>query len=156
MAAIRIYVINLLVNPLVDCSSYSEIPIDLQYASDRQLQKRFNLIKTVVRLKLNNFISAKSFESFDDYETMARILPQTETFNAMLKDDRWTSDVEFGRQFLSGLNPAMIRRCSAALPNFPVTDNDVNGLLDRGLSLEQEMTVRIYTNIHVGYMHMYL
>ncbi len=36
---------------------------------------------------------------------------------------RWTSDVEFGRQMLNGVNPVVVERCTSLPENFPVTDN---------------------------------
>lgn len=57
------------------------------------------------------------------------------------ENDRWLTDEEFGREFLCGVNPVMVRRCSEPLDKFPVTEEMVGNLLDRGQSLKEEMQV---------------
>ncbi|XDV21784.1 hypothetical protein PO909_026804 [Leuciscus waleckii] len=52
--------------------------------------------------------------------------------------EHWDEDEFFGYQFLNGLNPMMIQRCTTLPKNFPVTDDMVKNFL-RGRSLEQEM-----------------
>ena len=54
---------------------------------------------------------------------------------------RWTSDVEFGRQILNGVNCVLLKRCTALPENFPVTNEIVGELLCRGVPLEKEMQV---------------
>uniref|UniRef100_A0A8C4ZNC8 Arachidonate 15-lipoxygenase B-like n=1 Tax=Gadus morhua TaxID=8049 RepID=A0A8C4ZNC8_GADMO len=49
----------------------------------------------------------------------------------------WMKDSLFGYQFLNGVNPMVIRRCSVLPENFPVTDQMV--FLDGGKSLAEEM-----------------
>ncbi|MEO1491191.1 MAG: lipoxygenase family protein [Pseudomonadota bacterium] len=51
----------------------------------------------------------------------------------------WRDDAEYGRQRLAGLNPLMLRRYEAFDPDFPVTDEHVDGLLDEGETLESAM-----------------
>ena len=54
---------------------------------------------------------------------------------------RWLSDVEFGRQMLNGVNPVVIKKCTALPKNFPVTNDMVQPFLTRGITLNQEIEV---------------
>ena len=52
------------------------------------------------------------------------------------------NDVDFGRWFLTGPNPVMLRRCThIPTEKFPVTDDMIVGLLDRTKRLEDEAQV---------------
>ena len=54
-----------------------------------------------------------------DYELMATVLgnPEISVHNAA----RWTTDVEFGRQMLNGVNPVVIKKCTKLpIANFPI------------------------------------
>ena len=54
---------------------------------------------------------------------------------------RWVFDEEFGRQILNGVNPVVIRRCSALPEYFPVKEEMVKSSLVRSMSLKEEMKV---------------
>ena len=56
---------------------------------------------------------------------------------------RWTSDVEFGRQILNGVNCVMVKRCFMLPSNFPVTQDMVKHFLVRSGDLEKEMEVQL-------------
>ncbi|KAI4900834.1 hypothetical protein NFI96_007595, partial [Prochilodus magdalenae] len=53
--------------------------------------------------------------------------------------ENWRRDDFFGYQFLNGLNPMIIRRCSELPEKFPVTDEMVQGFLPQGSTLKSEM-----------------
>lgn len=62
--------------------------------------------------------------------------------SAILPDyvqDHWKEDSFFAYQYLNGINPLLIRRCSTLPSNFPVTDNMV--FLHGQSSLAEEMKV---------------
>ena len=56
---------------------------------------------------------------------------------------RWTSDVEFGRQILNGVNCVIVKCCIVLPPNFPVTQEMVKGSLVRSGDLKKEMKVQL-------------
>lgn len=60
----------------------------------------------------------------------------------------WKEDAFFGYQFLNGVNPMLIQRCTALPSNFPVTD-DMVFLRGQG-TLSDEMKVIVVTLINSG------
>lgn len=55
--------------------------------------------------------------------------------------EHWKDDDFFGYQFLNGINPYMIQRCSKLPTNFAVTEEMVKDFLANGSSLTVEMKV---------------
>ncbi|XP_072704735.1 polyunsaturated fatty acid lipoxygenase ALOX8-like [Ciconia boyciana] len=51
----------------------------------------------------------------------------------------WRDDAFFGEQYLSGVNPVLLRRCSRLPPNFPVTPPMVAPSLGPATCLQREM-----------------
>lgn len=64
--------------------------------------------------------------------------------------DIWTEDRVFGMQYLNGVNPMMIERCDSLPAGFPVTQDQVANLLDRGLTLEEEMKVSCHRAVNIN------
>uniref|UniRef100_A0A3B4CA44 Lipoxygenase domain-containing protein n=1 Tax=Pygocentrus nattereri TaxID=42514 RepID=A0A3B4CA44_PYGNA len=56
----------------------------------------------------------------------------------------WRKDEFFGYQFLNGLNPMIIKRCSKLPEKFPVTNEMVRGFLPDTSTLESEMKGNIF------------
>ena len=105
----------------------------------------------------------KSFECLDDFLLPAHCISNDVKTNSWVNNDKWKKDEEFGRQILNGLNPGIIVRCTKIPENVPLENSDVDGLLVRGLTLEEEiklgnmnilkqgrfMTIKIYKCIYV-------
>lgn len=53
----------------------------------------------------------------------------------------WQEDRFYGFQFLNGCNPESIKRCTELPENFPVTEELVGDLLDKGDTLREAMEV---------------
>lgn len=103
----------------------------------------------------------KPIEKFEEHHDVARYLgehdfPDYGAYESRSGDwigkwiSKWKTDEEFGRQMLNGPNPICIRKMEKLPTNFPVTDDDIKGLLRRGLSLQQEIEAgNIYIIDHV-------
>lgn len=56
--------------------------------------------------------------------------------------EHWREDSFFGYQYLNGINPGLIRRCTQIPDKFPVTDDMVAPFLGEGTCLQAELEVR--------------
>lgn len=59
----------------------------------------------------------------------------------------WKEDFMFGYQFLNGCNPVLIRRCTEIPKKLPVTIDMVECSLERNLTLEEEVKVRLWVRL---------
>lgn len=55
--------------------------------------------------------------------------------------EHWTEDSFFGYQYLNGINPGLLRRCTQIPDKFPVTDDMVAPFLGEGTCLQAELEV---------------
>lgn len=115
----------------------NELPLDEQF----QLVKLYDFTGTALKDGATLLLQSALLDMMDlhDYEKMATILGKSEV--AVYNAARWTTDVEFGRQILNGVNPVVIKRCAKLPSNFPVTNDMVKGFLSRGKTLDEEMKV---------------
>ena len=115
-----------------------ELPLDEEFGRVKNVDFTCDGLKGTLSAKLaGTTITVKSLR---DYANLAKYINEGDL--PLKKAARWTSDVEFGRQMLNGVNPVIIRKCSSLPENFPVTNEMVQPLLTRGMTLQQEMEVR--------------
>ncbi|KAI4885850.1 hypothetical protein NFI96_022421, partial [Prochilodus magdalenae] len=83
-------------------------------------------------------LECPSQDTWNSIEEVNGILSnKTKTYEYV--QENWRRDDFFGYQFLNGLNPMIIRRCSELPEKFPVTDEMVQGFLPQGSTLKSEM-----------------
>ena len=113
------------------------LPHDEKFERVKNLDFTLTALSSGVKIRVQAVFN--DIEDVHDYKKIATILgdPEVPVHNAA----RWTTDVEFGRQILNGVNPVVIEKCSSLPSNFPVTNDMVKGFLNRGLTLDQEMKV---------------
>ena len=121
-------------------ASVPKLPDDEQFERVKNVDFTLTALTNGVKIRVQAVFN--DIQDVDDYKKIATILgdPEVPVHNAA----RWTTDVEFGRQVLNGVNPVVIEKCTELPANFPVTNDMVKGFLNRGLTLEQEMKVSIY------------
>ncbi|XP_039529072.1 hydroperoxide isomerase ALOXE3-like [Pimephales promelas] len=121
---------------VIDCDTALTLPPEVRFSFTKETEFYSSAGKQLAALKLSGLAdSRKSWESISQLEA---ILCETRVKTIEYCQEHWDEDEFFGYQFLNGLNPMMIQRCSTLPKNFPVTDDMVKGSLG-GSSLEQEM-----------------
>ena len=132
----------------IDVSFPEQLPMDEQFSRVKNIDFTADALKALVG-GLEGALSIPEITSVEDYFGLNCKVAEKEL--QYLKAGRWTSDVEFGRQILNGVNPVIIRKCTKhLLSKLPVTINEmVRPFLTRGLSLEKEMKVCLSSDIYV-------
>ncbi|XP_039981087.1 hydroperoxide isomerase ALOXE3 [Xiphias gladius] len=80
-----------------------------------------------------------STEQWEHFEDIKQIFWTKNTKMSEYVTEHWKEDDFYGSQFLNGINPNVIKRCSELPPNFPVTEKMVKPFLEEGCSLQEEM-----------------
>jgi hypothetical protein len=124
----------------VNAQKHHDIPRDSQF-SDAAL-RAFNRGRIFGGLNLALSCIYTIFDRWNDFDCFKKLFTGwAGDVPAISRDDLWMEDRVFGRQFLNGCNPCVIKRCHKLPDNFPVTDKIVQSFLDRGLTLTEEIKV---------------
>ena len=118
-------------------TTVAKLPPDEKFERVKSVDFYGDALKAGATLGLTGVFT--SLENLHGYEKFANALGTPQ--HCVYETFRWTSDVEFGRQMLNGVNPVVIRKCTSLPANFPVTHDMVKGFLTRGLTLQEEMEV---------------
>ncbi|XP_068111325.1 polyunsaturated fatty acid 5-lipoxygenase-like [Hyperolius riggenbachi] len=122
----------------IDAHSHSDLPHDIQFDSEKEVDFILGFTKAIENLFLNKFMDMfqSSWSDFADFEKIFIKISNAMSEYAM---QHWQEDFVFGYQFLNGCNPLMIKQCKELPETFPVTQEMVEESLERKLTLEQEM-----------------
>ena len=117
---------------------YEALPNKFKWFEERY-KEYLNLRKTLKSIGLGVIVKSwfDPIDSIKEYREVTKDFTTEETEEDKWLED-WDKEEEFGRQTMNGLNPVMIERIRKIPENFPVTDEQVAGLLKRNLSLEEE------------------
>ena len=116
------------------------IPSDENFGVMKNIDFTGNGLAAVAKIGLD-FITMGTIDSLRDYVNLADDLNPEKSPSELYEASRWVSDVEFGRQILNGINPVVVKRCTAIPKKFPVTDSMLNKFLTRGKTLTEEIKV---------------
>ncbi|XP_041959559.1 polyunsaturated fatty acid lipoxygenase ALOX15B-like [Alosa sapidissima] len=112
------------------------LPAELQFSFTKEIEIFYTGGKQLALLQLNGLARCRdSWKSIKELDALICGITN-ETLDYVRKN--WDKDEFFGYQFLNGLNPMMIQRCSKLPKNFPVTEEVVKGLLGKS-TLEAEI-----------------
>ncbi|KAK9972322.1 hypothetical protein ABG768_025637 [Culter alburnus] len=121
---------------VIDYDTAFALPAEVRFSFTKESDFYSSAGKQLAALKLTGL--ADSRKSWESISQLGVIICGNRGKTIEYTQEHWDEDEFFGYQFLNGLNPMMIQRCSKLPVNFPVTDDMVKGSL-KGSSLEQEM-----------------
>ncbi|XP_051241516.1 polyunsaturated fatty acid lipoxygenase ALOX15B-like isoform X2 [Dicentrarchus labrax] len=111
------------------------LPCEIRFSFTKAMEFAFTAVTGLTELQLKGLADCK--ENWTDIDAINRVFCCKRTAISDYVHKHWKEDAFFGYQFLNGINPILIRRCSALPDNFPVTDGMV--FLCGQCSLEDEM-----------------
>ncbi|XP_036444291.1 polyunsaturated fatty acid lipoxygenase ALOX15B-like isoform X2 [Colossoma macropomum] len=119
---------------IIDAETPSDLPHEARFSFTKNIEMKFNALAVLAELKVQSFmVGSESWESLEQLHSFLWYPTPKEYVR-----QHWKSDKFFGYQFLNGLNPLLIERCSKLPHNFPVTDDMVKSSLGRR-HLDSEM-----------------
>uniref|UniRef100_A0AAV2MFN6 Lipoxygenase n=1 Tax=Knipowitschia caucasica TaxID=637954 RepID=A0AAV2MFN6_KNICA len=118
----------------IKAESASDLPPEVQFSFTKDMEIKWNVTVVMLELKLAHF--KDSAIPWSDMDSIKAMNSRSKTTVTEYVEQNWEKDEFFGYQYLNGLNPMMIRRCSSLPANFPVTDDMLHL---EGFTLEQEM-----------------
>ncbi|XP_060914323.1 polyunsaturated fatty acid lipoxygenase ALOX15B-like [Labrus mixtus] len=111
------------------------LPCEVRFSFTKTSEFLFTAASGLTELQLNGLARCK--KNWTDIEDIERVFCCKRTAISDYVQEHWKEDAFFGYQYLNGINPILIRRCSVLPENFPVTDGMVR--LPDQCSLEDEM-----------------
>ncbi|XP_048372794.1 hydroperoxide isomerase ALOXE3-like [Sphaerodactylus townsendi] len=121
----------------LDVATVDDLHPNYQYSSTKTSTLEVNMATGQVELKLKGLLDCKS--SWNKLDDIRRSFwfhrsPATEYVST-----HWDEDAFFGYQYINGVNPVTIRKCTEIPAKFPVTHEMVAKSLENHTTLDQEL-----------------
>nr|XP_020447341.1 arachidonate 12-lipoxygenase, 12R-type-like [Monopterus albus] len=99
------------------------LPCEVRFSFTRSSELLYTAATGLVELKLKALVGCK--KKWTHIDAISQVFSCKRTDISDYVQQHWKEDAFFGYQFLNGVNPMLIRRCTALPSNFPVTDDMV-------------------------------
>ncbi|XP_030612198.1 hydroperoxide isomerase ALOXE3-like [Archocentrus centrarchus] len=107
----------------IKADSFQSLPCDSCFSLTKTAEMAFTAVTGLAELELIKIAECK--RNFTSIEDISHLLCVHRTEKSEYVRKHWKDDIFFGYQFLNGINPMLIQRCTTLPKNFPVTDNMV-------------------------------
>ncbi|XP_041641067.1 polyunsaturated fatty acid lipoxygenase ALOX15B-like [Cheilinus undulatus] len=111
------------------------LPCEVRFSFTKTKEFGLTAITGLAELTLKGLTSSKG--NWSNIDAIKNVFCNKKTAISEYVQKNWRSDAFFGYQYLNGVNPCLIRRCSALPDNFTITDEMV--FLRGGGCLTEEM-----------------
>ncbi|XP_068198242.1 hydroperoxide isomerase ALOXE3-like [Antennarius striatus] len=122
---------------IVSFNDVSELPAEIRFTDVRETEILDTKRIMALEFKLKGLIG--STEQWENMEDMKNIFWCEKTEMSEYVTEHWKEDDFYGYQFLNGVNPILIKRCSELPSNFPVTEEMMKPFLEEGTCLQREI-----------------
>ncbi|XP_061445452.1 hydroperoxide isomerase ALOXE3-like [Rhineura floridana] len=121
----------------VDANSTDDLDANSKFLFTKSSVFARRTVESELEMRLKGFSKlAESWKSLDDIGKVFWFKKTPVTEYVM---DHWMEDDFFGYQYLNGVNPVMIQKCTKIPANFPVTQEMVAGCLGKSTTLQEEL-----------------
>ncbi|XP_061758139.1 hydroperoxide isomerase ALOXE3-like [Nerophis ophidion] len=115
----------------------TNVPAETRMSVSRMVQSKMSVVMGAAELNLKGMLDSE--ESWEKIDQLKQIFWNRNTKISEWVSEHWKEDDFYGSQFLNGINPNMIKRCSSLPPNLPVREEMVKAFLEEGSSLDNEI-----------------
>ncbi|XP_023599719.1 arachidonate 12-lipoxygenase, 12R-type [Myotis lucifugus] len=122
---------------LINFKATRFLDLNLRYSFIKTASFFFRLAPMALKFKIRGFVDSK--RSWKRLKDIKRVFPAYKTIISEYVAEHWAEDSFFGYQYLNGINPSVIRRCTQIPDKFPVTDDMVAPFLGEGTCLQAEL-----------------
>ncbi|XP_057700687.1 polyunsaturated fatty acid lipoxygenase ALOX15B-like [Corythoichthys intestinalis] len=111
------------------------LPPEVQFSFTKETEFAYTVITSLAELKLKGLVGNQ--ENWKNLDHLKDVFWHKDTPLSVYASKHWEEDWFFAYQFLNGIHPTLIRRCSNLPENFPVTDGMVS--MPKGTNLIEEL-----------------
>ncbi|KAJ6653105.1 hypothetical protein lerEdw1_010191 [Lerista edwardsae] len=121
----------------VNAESTDDLDPNVQFIITKSTVFGLRAVKSELELRLKGFSNIK--KSWETLEDIGKVFWFHKTPVTEYVTKHWMDDDFFGYQYLNGVNPVVIRKCTEIPANFPVTSEMVAGCLGKSTTLQEEL-----------------
>ncbi|XP_060112825.1 hydroperoxide isomerase ALOXE3-like isoform X1 [Heteronotia binoei] len=121
----------------LDVDTVDQLNLNDQYSSTKTSTLEVNLAAGQVELKLKGLLDCK--KSWNKLDDVRRAFWFYRSPASEYVSRHWDEDAFFGYQYLNGVNPVFIRKCTEIPAKFPVTQEMVAKSLEKHTTLDKEL-----------------